>query len=241
MSRERSATASLKDWPCAYNLLSKRTAALRSGYDVHNTTFDAHHAHIFHVSTTRADVKLEQAVSGECLGLDSRNQYKMWQDRRPNPPSPASRSGTNSPLPRRPTNSGPGPLPPRPGLNPRSSSLSLASTPTASFTNVVATLKPAHASSLRHELRADAQQPTVDPLKTLQEILGTSIPQTTSRNGVVYENGEQPGGLDESIDFQGLSLEEFVANGSAKTHHSSISRLRIQPEQCMCCTRNSVL
>jgi hypothetical protein len=160
----------------------------------------------------------------------------MWQDRRPNPPSPASRSGTNSPLPRRPTNSGPGPLPPRPGLNPRSSSLSLASTPTASYTNVSATLKPAaHTSSLRHELRADSQPHTVDPLKTLEDIIGTSIPKKSSRNGFVYENGEQPEAL-EYIDFRGLSLEEFVANGSAMTQNSSISRLRVQPEQCMFCT-----
>src|ERR1700760_1377520 len=156
----------------------------------------------------------------------------MWQDRRPNPPSPASRSGTSSPLPRRPTNPGPGPLPPRPGVNPRSSSLSLASTPSASVTNVASTLRTTNASSLRHELRADAvPQHSVDPLRALEQILGTSLEKEPSRNALTEENA--PEGLDEPIDFQGLSLQEFVARSSRTPKGSTVhSSTRTQSEQC---------
>lgn len=157
----------------------------------------------------------------------------MWQDRRPNPPSPASRSGTSSPLPRRPTNPGPVPFPPRPGVNPRSSSLSLASTPSASVSNVASTLRTTtNASSLRHELRADAvPQHSVDPLGALEQILGTSLEKQPSRNGHTEEKA--PDGLDEPIDFQHLSLQEFVSRSSRTQKGAAVhSSARTQSEQC---------
>lgn len=154
----------------------------------------------------------------------------MLQDRRPNPPSPSSRSGANSPLPRRSANLAPLPLPPRPGLNPRSSSLSLASTPSGSVTNLASAVRNPNTSSLRHELRADVPQHSIDPLKTLEHILGTPVHVSPKQDG----NVEALKGLEEPIDFQGLSLEEFVAQSSNEKQRSGVNSTSIKPEQCMC-------
>ena len=87
-------------------------------------------------------------------------------------------------------------------------------------------------SSLRHELRADvAPQHAVDPLRALEQILGTSIENLQSRNGDADEKA--PEGLDEPIDFQGLSLEEFVAKGSRAPKGSAVHSTSIQSQQCM--------
>ncbi|RDI82723.1 Apoptosis-inducing factor 1 [Venturia inaequalis] len=111
--------------------------------------------------------------------------------------SPASRRGPYTP-------SGPGPLPPRPGLNPRSSSLSLASTPNASTTNLP-TLRVANGSSLRNEMRRSPPMEVPDPMRVLQSIFGAA-----PRKQVAGIEGGRRVELAEDVDFGGLSLEEFA-------------------------------
>ncbi|KAE9993435.1 hypothetical protein EG327_005206 [Venturia inaequalis] len=111
--------------------------------------------------------------------------------------SPASRRGPYAP-------SGPGPLPPRPGLNPRSSSLSLASTPNASTTNLP-TLRVANGSSLRNEMRRSPPMEVPDPMRVLQSIFGAA-----PRKQVAGIEGGRRVELAEDVDFGGLSLEEFA-------------------------------
>ncbi|TLD38826.1 Apoptosis-inducing factor 1 [Venturia nashicola] len=111
--------------------------------------------------------------------------------------SPSSRRGPYSA-------SGPGPLPPRPGLNPRSSSLSLASTPNASTTNLP-TLRVTTGSSLRNEMRRSPPMEVPDPMRVLQSIFGAPPRKQMAGN----EDG-RPVELAEEVDFGGLSLEEFA-------------------------------
>jgi hypothetical protein len=157
----------------------------------------------------------------------------MWQDRRPNASSP-SRSSTNSPLPaRRPTNSGPVPIRPNSTINPRSSSLSLLSTPASSATNLAAGLRAAHGSTLRHELRTETPPISADPVKALEDILGSPISRRDSLDNPIIEEPSLPDGLEDPIDFQGLSLEDFAVQTSASDVISSVITTSIGSEKCM--------
>lgn len=153
----------------------------------------------------------------------------MWQERRPNPPSPNNHSGTNSPLPRRPTYTGNNPLPLRPGINPRTSSLSLVSTPSASVTNITSTLRNVHGSSLRNEFRVDGNQQSAAPLNALAKILGVHLSDLQKDD----DADQEPEDLDEVIDFQGLSLEDFAAKDSSEKQRSTVNSASLKPEQCM--------
>ncbi|QDS70648.1 hypothetical protein FKW77_000922 [Venturia effusa] len=115
----------------------------------------------------------------------------------PPSPSPAGRRGPYAPA-------GPGPLPPRPGLNPRSSSLSLASTPNASTSNLP-TLRVTNGSSLRNEMRQSPPMEVLDPMRVLESIFGAP-----SRRQVAGKENGRPVDLTEDVDFGNLSLEEFA-------------------------------
>jgi hypothetical protein len=137
----------------------------------------------------------------------------MWAERRssqstPNTTPPHSRP--YSPATRRP---GPGPLPPRPSIHPRSSSLSLASTPNASFTHLPTTARLINGSSLRNELRNPTPDNVPDPLHVLEAIIGAPLKVKTA-NGETQGDGQRPAELLEDIDFGGLSLEAFVERDS---------------------------
>ncbi|KAF2430077.1 Sac2 family protein [Tothia fuscella] len=134
----------------------------------------------------------------------------MWGDRtppsqhanRPYSPAGASRRGPYSP-------GGPGPLPPRPGLNPRSSSLSLVSTPNASTANLPASARIPNGSGLRNEIRKSPGPDVPNPLHVLQTIIGAP-PRGTKLNEGSNTEIIQPEDLVEDIDFGSLSLQAFA-------------------------------
>ncbi|KAF2450331.1 Sac2 family protein [Karstenula rhodostoma CBS 690.94] len=116
-----------------------------------------------------------------------------------------------SPAPRRlhPTDR-PAPLPLRPGLNPRSSSLSLIS-PLSSTTSLPSTVGLPNGSGRRRP--PGGVPPNVpDPLHVLEAIMGRPprkpVLLKASGIGVLPEKPEE---LDTSIDFGGLSLHDFAA------------------------------
>jgi vacuolar protein sorting-associated protein 52 len=67
-------------------------------------------------------------------------------------------------------------------------------------------------------------------LRALEQILGTSLEKDPTSDG--NPEDEPPEGLDEPIDFQGLSLDEFVTKGSRAQKGSAVHSTRIQSEQC---------
>lgn len=128
----------------------------------------------------------------------------------PNTTPPHSRP--YSPATRR---TGPGPLPPRPPVQPRSSSLSLASTPNVSVTNLSTTPRQTNGSSLRNELRNPTPDNVPDPLHVLEGIIGTPT-RAKDLNGHTEGQPLKPDQIVVDIDFNGLSLEDF-----AKRHDGS--------------------
>ena len=99
----------------------------------------------------------------------------MWLERfsvqpRDSPPSP-SPNRTLSPAPRRSIQLGPSTLPRRPGIQPRSSSLSLASV-AGSTESLPAAAKVSNGSNLKHQLSQTAGTDAIDPLDVLQGIVG---------------------------------------------------------------------
>jgi hypothetical protein len=141
----------------------------------------------------------------------------MWADRRSSQstpsgtPPPPGAGRPYSPAPRRGPYplSGPGALPVRPGLNPRSSSLSLLSTPNASTSSLPAAARLPNGSSLRNEIRKSPGPEVPHPLQVLQNIMGAS-PRRSIANGSSSTELMQPEELVEDVDFGGLSLQAFV-------------------------------
>lgn len=135
----------------------------------------------------------------------------MWHERRSSQSTPSHtppQSRSYSPAQRRP---GPGPLPPRPSVHPRSSSLSLASTPNVSVTNLQNVPRIPQGSSLRNEIRDPAPHDVPDPVEVLSALLGKPLKTATSYtegNNVKFQHE-----LVAKIDFKGLSLEDFVKDG----------------------------
>ncbi|KAJ4289007.1 Vacuolar protein sorting-associated protein 52 [Kalmusia sp. IMI 367209] len=124
--------------------------------------------------------------------------------------TPPPRRDSYSPAPRRPYPSGPGPLPLRPGLNPRSSSLSLIS-PLSSTTSLPATANIPNGSGRR---RPPGGVPlnVPDPLQVLESIMGgpPRKPVTIKVNGIGVIP-DKPGEMETNIDFGELSLQDFAA------------------------------
>ena len=138
----------------------------------------------------------------------------MWTERRSSQSTPSHtppQSRPYSPAQRRP-GAGPGPLPPRPNIHPRSSSLSLASTPNASVTNLQAAARVPAGSSLRNEIRNPTPDNVADPLEVLSSILGKPVKPKSTDGETQRPESE----LIADIDFGGLSLQDFVKRGDVQ-------------------------
>ena len=122
------------------------------------------------------------------------------------PPSASPPAGQRSysPAPKRPNHLAPGPS--RPSYNPRSSSLSLISRANSSSSSLPGSSRAPNGSALRQEL---TPPPFVDdPLDVLVKIIGVPLPKDALDDQDVQV--KQPAQLTEDIDFDGLSLQQFV-------------------------------
>ncbi|OCK83514.1 Sac2 family protein [Lepidopterella palustris CBS 459.81] len=150
----------------------------------------------------------------------------MWLDRfsAHSTPSatPPPQGRSYSPAPRRPyLGPGPGPLPPRPGLNPRSSSLSLPS-PASSTTSLQAASRVPNGAGRRRQGNNVPPANVPDPLRVLETILGGPPRKGISEkdDGSKDVPPEKPAELAEDIDFEGLSLADFVEAEENKTQQT---------------------
>ena len=166
------------------------------------------------------------------IQLRRRRHCRMWMDRLgaysgASGPSPAQ-NRTYSPISRPPSHLAVN----RPTFSPRSSSLSLASTPNASNTSLPGSLRQATGPPPRLDTRRPTETTVRDPLEVLESIIGKRV----SRNGTVENQGdkavEKPDAFVESIDFDEASLEQFVSNGDSDecTRQAPLEPMPI--EQC---------
>ena len=149
----------------------------------------------------------------------------MWLERfagQSGPSTGASTPGRSSPAPRRSVQLGPSTLPRRPGLSPRTSSLSVASLygSTESLPNAA---KVPNGSGLKNELGGSPAVDVPDPVEVLSSILGP-LGREEEANGI-HEFKERPAELVEDIDFGGLSLEQFAE--STDTSNNAVRGTRI--------------
>ncbi|KAK7725678.1 Vacuolar protein sorting-associated protein 52 [Botryosphaeria dothidea] len=102
------------------------------------------------------------------------------------------------------------PLPQRPGINPRSSSLSLLS-PTSSNSSLPNQGRLPNGSGLRVQINSSPPADVPDPQKVLEDILGgppkRPLPDQGDEHAV-----ERPADVATDIDFGGLSLDAFAAS-----------------------------
>ncbi|KAK4544619.1 hypothetical protein LTR36_004191 [Oleoguttula mirabilis] len=142
----------------------------------------------------------------------------MWLERFSGQSSQSTPSGSPnrafSPAPRRSVQLGPSTLPRRPGLAPRTSSLSVASFG-GSVESLPATARIPNGTNLRNELAGSPAGDVSDPLDVLQQILGPLKQEETPLPNGVHVEDEQPARPVEEIEFGGLSLEEFAEAGTA--------------------------
>lgn len=151
----------------------------------------------------------------------------MWLDRfsAQSTPSatPPPQGRSYSPAPRRPyLTPGPGPLPPRPGLNPRSSSLSLVS-PTSSTASLPTASRVPNGAGRRRQGNGVPPANIPDPLKVLETILGGPPRKNVSGQEGVTKGvpAARPVELVGDIDFRGLSLQAFAEADSDATQRVS--------------------
>jgi hypothetical protein len=137
----------------------------------------------------------------------------MWLDRLSShstpsgsPPPPANRS--YSPATRRASHLAPTSTPQRPGFSPRSSCLSLVSND--SSTSLLASSRKPNGSGLR---RSSTAPNVTNPLEVLEKLLG---PEGKAFAGQNTDNGDTEDESYLELDFAGLSLHEFVAEGAPK-------------------------
>jgi vacuolar protein sorting-associated protein 52 len=136
----------------------------------------------------------------------------MWLDRfsgnnpsSASPPQPSIRS--YSPGPRRPSLLRPGTAA-RPSFSQRSSSLYLGSKSNLSTASINSARVP-NGSTLKNEIVPPGEFP--DPLTILAEVVGQPLLDQTSetiKDG--EEEADRPSILTENVDFEGMSLHEFV-------------------------------
>lgn len=156
--------------------------------------------------------------------------------------TPPPRLDSYSPAPRRgyPT-LGPGPLPHRPGINPRSSSLSLIS-PNSSSTSLG---NPSRApnGALRRRPTGGPYHNGPDPLQVLESIMGGPSRRPKTTNGDTSGGVQKPKEVVEDIDFGGLSLQDFAAEEPVvRRQPTSVHTYSAQSvEECMCLCLNSRL
>ncbi|KAK2807833.1 hypothetical protein FQN50_005222 [Emmonsiellopsis sp. PD_5] len=140
----------------------------------------------------------------------------MWLDRLALAPHP-SVSGTSSPAssraysPARRSQHLSAAQPSRPAYSPRSSSLSLATTPNASSSSLPATARPPNGALHRQNSSRVDKAAVVDPLAALYNIIGKRPPPDEPLTISITDGApEKPENLVENIVFGDLSLEEFV-------------------------------
>ncbi|PYH41407.1 Vps52-domain-containing protein [Aspergillus saccharolyticus JOP 1030-1] len=140
----------------------------------------------------------------------------MWLDRiagHSTPSGPQIDSRSNTPLPRRTSSRlSPNIQNNRPGTSRQASSLSVLLTPSDSTTSLPATARD-NRSPLRQIAAKSRPSDVADPLDVLNGILGK---QNADRDASPDADlNAKPADLVEDIDFQGLSLEEFIAKDDA--------------------------
>ena len=128
-------------------------------------------------------------------------------------PAGSPRRGLSPGPPRRSVHLAPSTLPRRPGLNPRTSSLSVLSIGGSSDSLPAAARIP-NGTNLKHELASSPAGDVSDPLEVLEGILGR-LPKEEGAQVNEELAVVKPAHLDETIDFGGLTLDEF-ANGTVQ-------------------------
>ncbi|KAK5121592.1 hypothetical protein LTR85_004764 [Meristemomyces frigidus] len=148
----------------------------------------------------------------------------MWLERFSGQSSQSTPSGSPnrafSPAPRRTVQLGPSTIPRRPGLAPRTSSLSVASFG-GSVESLPATARIPNGTNLRNELAGSPAADVSDPLDVLQLILGPLAREESATSNGAHVKDDKPAQLVDEIDFGSLSLEEFAeatpASSTAQT------------------------
>ena len=151
-------------------------------------------------------IQLQQHhITSLSLSTPQHTAHGMWLNRYSAHPSPSP-----SPAPqRRPSHLAPGPLPHRPGLTPRSSSLSiLTNGSTDSLPPGARIYGPT--SNLRNQLDASPLESIPDPLNVLRDILGPSPSDS--------EQLDRPVNVVQDIDFGELSLQDFADAPHSPSH-----------------------
>lgn len=145
----------------------------------------------------------------------------MWLDRfssqnntpSGSPPPPQNRS--YSPAPRRSSHLVPE-LSKRPSFTTRNSSLQLGSRSNASTASLASTRPILNGSALKQQVTPPDD--LVEPLQVLADVVGKPLVVLPSENddGQYGEDIKRPKQLVEEVDFNGLSLQEFVRQDSNK-------------------------
>ena len=131
----------------------------------------------------------------------------MWLERfavqsRESTPSPTP-NRPYSPAPRKSTQLGPSLLQRRPGLQPRSSSVSVTSL-AASTDSLPTAARVPNGVNLKNQLKGSANDDTTPPLEVLESILGSP------KHENYPSNDKTPPVLIQEINFNGLSLQQFA-------------------------------
>jgi hypothetical protein len=148
--------------------------------------------------------------------------------------TPPPRHDSYSPAPRR---GYPAPAQPvRPGLNPRSSSLTPLVSPNASTASLPLSARIPNGGPRRRPTGGvPANVP--DPIHVLESIMG-GPPRTSpaTNGGESARISEKPGEVEEDIEFAGLSLHDFVAVKTAERQQPTpVHTYSAQSvEECMC-------
>ncbi|KGM91513.1 uncharacterized protein PADG_12371 [Paracoccidioides brasiliensis Pb18] len=189
----------------------------------------------------------------ETIHLRYVNAHQMWLDRFSAHPPAASGASTPSSRPYSPARRNPllaaaSSHPVHPAFSPRSSSLSLATSPNVSTSSIPATLRQANGSSSlprqdgskldsmsqqqqqqQQRQQQQQQQQQQDPLEVLCNILGKQqIAGDMQTVSVVKAAVAKPECLVEDIEFGELSLEEFVQQGKSGGDKTSKGRGDVQ-------------
>ncbi|TQB77364.1 hypothetical protein MPDQ_003002 [Monascus purpureus] len=160
----------------------------------------------------------------------------MWLDRISGHSNPlgAPLHSRASPIPRRSSSYlSPGPHSNRPGAGPQSSPLSISPTPNGSTTSLPGLVRGLHEGSVLRQSATRPRPPDVaDPLEVLNRIIGGKKGETSDADVPVSTSvpESKPSQLMEDIPFEGLSLQEFVADESDwwKTSRSDVGSQSVQ-------------
>ena len=156
-------------------------------------------------------------------GLD---RFSTHSTPAPSPP------GRNSPAPRRSLQVS------RPGLAPRTSSLSLLSS--SSQSNLPSTARTSVSSGLKNQIYSVPPEDVEDSLTVFERIISSalrSIEVPTEDGNSENYSAERPEKLIDQIDFHGQSLEEFLSqHGESATSAIDSSEYQYYPHSVEQCT-----